>query len=303
MYVVAYVGVCLTNTINTKSELRVDPEEVPVLMTDNPFNTETHREKTAQIIYEAFDVPSFYLAPAAVLSLFATGNHTGMVIQSGHGITLGVPVQDGSFVNSALSQLDMGGEQLVDYMTKLLSERGYTFTTIAEKELVRDIKEKLAFVTLNYEDALKTEKNKIEQRSYELPDGMVIRIDQEQFKCPEPLFTPSLLGLEQDGIHKMVRTSILKCNQDIQKDLYNNIVFAGGNTMFGGIAERMTKELEALLPNSTKIRIVSPPERKYSAWIGGSILSCLSPFQKMWIPKSAYDEIGPSIAHRKYNFQ
>ncbi|ETO14278.1 actin [Reticulomyxa filosa] len=272
-------------------------------MTDNPFNTETHREKTAQIMYETFNVPSFYIAPAAVLSLFATGSHTGMVIQSGHGITLGVPIQNGSFVNSALSQLDIGGEQLTDYMIKLLSEQGYTFTTVAEKEIVRDIKERLTFVTLNYEDALKIKKNKIEQRSYELPDGMVIRIDQEQFKCPEPLFTPSLLGLEQDGIHKMVRTSILKCNEDIQKDLYNNLVFAGGNTMFGGIAERMKKKLEALLPNGTKIKIVSSPERRYSAWIGGSILSCLSDFQEMWIPKSNYDETGPSVINRKYNFR
>jgi len=91
----------------------------------------------------------------------------------------------------------------------------------------------------------------------------------------------------------------MKCDVDIRKDLYGNIVLSGGTTMFDGVAERMEKEIKALAPQSMKIKIVAPPERKYSVWIGGSILASLSTFQQMWISKQEYDESGPQIVHRK----
>lgn len=90
-----------------------------------------------------------------------------------------------------------------------------------------------------------------------------------------------------------------RCDVDIRKDLYANVVLSGGTTMFQGIGERMTKELTALAPSTMKIKVVAPPERKYSVWIGGSILSSLSTFQQMWISKGEYDESGPTIVHRK----
>jgi len=135
--------------------------------------------------------------------------------------------------------------------------------------------------------------------SYELPDGQVITIGNERFRAPEALFRPHVLGLETGGIHMAAFNSIMKCDLDIRRDLYGNIVLAGGNTMFPGIADRMLKEVEALAPSSMKIKIIAPPERKYSAWIGGSILASLSAFQPMWISKQEYDESGPSIVQRK----
>merc|ERR1711975_84950 len=121
----------------------------------------------------------------------------------------------------------------------------------------------------------------------ELPDGQVITIGNERFRCPEALFQPSFLGMETPGVHETTYNSIMKCDVDIRKDLYANIVLSGGTTMYAGIADRMSKE------------IIAPPERKYSVWIGGSILSSLSTFQQMWISKQEYDECGPSIVHRK----
>lgn len=91
----------------------------------------------------------------------------------------------------------------------------------------------------------------------------------------------------------------MKCDIDIRKDLYTNIVLSGGTTMYPGIADRMHKEIANLAPNSMKVKIIAPPERKYSVWIGGSILASLSTFQNMWISKQEYDESGPSIVHRK----
>ena len=118
--------------------------------------------------------------------------------------------------------------------------------------------------------------------------------------CPcQVLFQPSFVGKEASGIHDTTFQSIMKCDVDIRKDLYSNVVLSGGTTMFQGIGERMTKELTALAPSTMKIKVVAPPERKYSVWIGGSILSSLSTFQQMWISKGEYDESGPTIVHRK----
>ncbi|XP_004700850.1 actin, alpha skeletal muscle [Echinops telfairi] len=137
------------------------------------------------------------------------------------------------------------------------------------------------------------------EKSYELPDGQVITIGNERFLCPEALFQPSFLGMESCGIHETTFNSIMKCDIDIRKDLYANTVLSGGTTMYPGIADRMHKEITALAPSTMKIKIIAPPERKYSVWIGGSILASLSTFQQMWTSKQEYDESGPSIVHRK----
>merc|ERR1712053_40703 len=137
------------------------------------------------------------------------------------------------------------------------------------------------------------------EKTYELPDGNIITVGSERFRCPEVLFQPSFIGKEASGIHDTSFQSIMKCDVDIRKDLYANVVLSGGTTMFAGIGERMTKELTALAPSTMKIKVVAPPERKYSVWIGGSILSSLSTFQQMWITKGEYDESGPTIVHRK----
>jgi actin len=124
------------------------------------------------------------------------------------------------------------------------------------------------------------------------PGAQVITVGSERFRCPEVLFQPSMVGMEANGIHDTTFNSIMKCDVDIRKDLYSNIVLSGGTTMFPGIADRMTKEITALAPSAMKIKVVAPPERKYSVWIGGSILASLSTFQQMWISKSEYDESG-----------
>ena len=155
-------------------------------------------------------------------------------------------------------------------------------------------------MALDYEEELANAETSSEiEQNYELPDGQVITIGAERFRCPEVLFQPSFIGLEQDGIHRLTFQSIMKCDVDIRKDLYNNIVMSGGTTMFNGVAERMQKEVKLLAPDSMTIKIIAPPERKYSVWIGGSILSSLSTFEEMWISKNEYDEAGPSIVHRK----
>uniref|UniRef100_A0A0D3CS68 Actin n=1 Tax=Brassica oleracea var. oleracea TaxID=109376 RepID=A0A0D3CS68_BRAOL len=252
------------------NELRVAPEEHPMLLTEAPHNPKANRERITRIMFETFDVPATYVAIQAVLSLYGGGRTTGIVLDSGDGVSHTAPIYEGYALLHAINRLDLAGRDLSDALRNILTERGYTFTTSAEIEIEVE--------TAKSSSAI--------EKTYELPDGQVITIAAERFRCPEVFFQPYFVGMEAPGIHETTYNSIMNCDVDIRKDLY-------------GIADRRSKEITALAPINMKIKVVAPPERKYSVWIGGSILASLSTFQHMWISKAEYEESGPAIVHRK----
>eukprot|EP01084_Bolivina_argentea_P042086 77656_1 len=316
-------------------ELKIETEEYNMIIIEKPFRCEKNRAKLVQILFEEYRIPLLYIDYTVVASTFTTGKHNGIVLDFGYDTIWSVPVYEGYALERASNKIDMGGKHVTNYLMELLNNKINKFDMIPRKDIVVDIKHKLSFVALDSEQ-LQQENNV----SYRLPDGNTINIGIERMKCCEILFNSSLLHKKCDynGIHKLLYHSILKLktfDADDKIDLINNIVLSGGNSMFKGIENRLRKEIieyehlceeyaingylrSTIGPNKVIYKdvfnllskywhekmnvkkIIAKHWRKYSSWIGGSIIGSLSTLYGMSMRTNHYDEYGPNIAHRMF---
>ncbi|RKP28997.1 Actin/actin-like protein [Metschnikowia bicuspidata] len=309
------------------AELKTAPEDHPLLITEAPLNPRANRDRICQVLFETMGVPCVYVSIQAVLSLYASGRTTGVVVAVGDGVGHVVPVYDGFSLPTSVKRMDVAGRDVTDHLAfNIRRMSGVTFLSSAELDVVRCIKEQCCYLS---KDPVREEKRYLGVpysryvtptaddsglfATYKLPDGNVLSLGVEQFRAPEILFNPQLIGDESPGIHQLTALAIAKTDMDLRPTLYQNVVLSGGSTLLRNFGDRMLSELRAeQLQQSiagslaraskdslTKIKIYAPPERKYSTWIGGSILAGLSTFRKLWVTSQEYSA-DPDIVHRKF---
>ncbi|CAL2052052.1 unnamed protein product [Caenorhabditis brenneri] len=283
-----------------KNELHVKSEEHTVLLAESLSNPKANKEKMTEVMFERFNVPSYYVDKATALSLFHSGKTTGFVIDSGEGVTDIVSIYDYFVVPHTYLRLDLGGTHLTDFLSTLLAGRGFSLKT----KSVQDLKEQSCCVAPIWRERMNSESD-IGTTST-LEDSQANIIENLKFLCPEAFFEmrkffekgPFLVNMESLGLHRMCHKSILTCDHDHRKYLYSNIVLSGGSTLFPGLRERLEQEMRQLAPSSMTIRVADAKDHKHSVWCGGSFIASLPKFQEICISKEEYEESGSSVVHR-----
>ena len=292
----------LEHAVYDKQNLNAKMEEHPLLLTETPHNSSAHRRHLAQLIFETFRAPALFLAPPAVLSLYASGRTTGVVLDVGHGSTHCIPVYEGYALPHSIVRSDLGGMDVDDRLKLMLRKfGGLALETTAEYEFCTKMKEEICYVNATNDvggsatgGQASTTSTQTTSKTvpYQLPDGQIINISDQERTSPEVLFNPSLFGSEALPVHDTLLSSIAQSDLELRSTLYSNIVLSGGTSQTPGFGERLLYEVRKKAPQHVKIRISAPPERECSAWVGGSILASLATFKSMWITKEEYEEEG-----------
>ncbi|XP_058382156.1 uncharacterized protein LOC131394721 [Diceros bicornis minor] len=279
--------------------LHIAPEQHPLMVTEPPLNTMSNKEKVSQILFETFNVPALYLANQGVFSLYASGQTSGTTIESGEGMTYFVPIVEGCPLHQSTIQMDVAGQDLTLYLLQLLTDSGHSLVGTADREYIRDVKEKCCHVALDFNKGKMKASSPSNAQKYQLPDGREINIGRERFSCPEALFQTNLIGRNNLGIHMMAFRSISSCNPTLWRVLFGHVVLSGGTGSCSGLQLRMQKEISALVTPTINVKVSTSPYSRYGAWVGGSILCSLSTFKDMWVTSDEYKDIGSSMVSRR----
>eukprot|EP00258_Populus_trichocarpa_P030392 XP_024446411.1 actin-related protein 2 isoform X2 [Populus trichocarpa] len=287
------------------NQLKIDPMECKILLTDPPLNPSKNREKMVETMFEKYNFAGVFIQIQAVLTLYAQGLLTGLVIDSGDGVTHVVPVVDGYSFPHLTKRMNVAGRHITSYLVDLLSRRGYAMNRTADFETVREIKEKLCYISYDYKREYQLGlETTILVKNYTLPDGRIIKVGTERFQAPEALFTPELIDVEGDGMADMVFRCIQEMDIDNRMMLYQHIVLSGGSTMYPGLPSRLEKEildryLDAVLKGNKdglkklRLRIEDPPRRKHMVYLGGAVLAgIMKDAPEFWISRDDYLEEG-----------
>ncbi|CCG83552.1 putative Arp2/3 complex subunit [Taphrina deformans PYCC 5710] len=292
--------------------LKTDPKGQKILLTEPPMNPTSNRQRMCEVMFERYQFDGVYVAIQAVLSLYAQGLSSGVVVDSGDGVTHIVPVYESTVLNHLTRRLDVAGRDVTRQMISLLARRGYALNRTADFETVRQIKEKLCYVSYDLElDHKLADETTTLVENYTLPDGRVIKVGSERFEAPECLFQPHLVDCEQPGVAEYLFNTIQSADVDVRSDLYKAIVLSGGSSMYPGLPTRLEKELKQLWLTKVlhgdptrlskfKVRVEDPPRRRHSVFIGGAVLANIMRHNEhMWVTRAEWEELGPGQALAK----
>jgi actin-related protein len=277
------------------NELKVTPEAHNLFLTENIYNSNSDREKIAQIMFEKFNIFNIHIEPQPTMTLFSTSKTTGLIFESGDSCTQIVPIFEGYIIPQGVTSTPLAGRTLTDVFLSKIKDKLQKFKFSNYIEYAKKLKERYSFVKL--EGAPLSNSTEIE-----LPDGNKIALRDEQLNLPEIFFDPSSISLEFSGYPELVVEAIKKTDLNLRREFYANILLGGGNTDIKNFPERLKKEISSKIPSNiaSYLRINSQLERKYSAWIGASVVCSIGTFQQMWISKNDYEEVGPHVIHKKY---
>jgi len=296
----------------TFDRMKVDPTEHKILLTEPPSNPKKNKINMCKNMFEIYDFPAVKVSIQAMLVLYAQGLMTGVVVDSGDGVSHVVPVWEGIVPAHLIKRLNVAGRHITTHLIKLLQVRGYNFNRSADFETARQIKEKCCFIgyDLEIENRLALETTTLITK-YELPDGRVIKLDRERYQAPEILFDPEQCDVEQPGIAQMLFNMINEADIDLRAAFYKHIVLSGGSTMYPGLPSRMEKDMKELYlehvlkgnkknMSKFKLRIEDPPRRKHMVFLGGSVLAdIMKDREEFWITKAEWQDEGERIIEKK----
>ena len=267
------------------------PQDHVLYFTEKPLNPKANREKAFQIFFEEFEFGAVSYSRNSACALFGAGRLTGTVLDLGGGCNTVIPVYEGYVLPHAVQMLY--GDGITTDLSRMLSQSGQ-LTEPIDIDIVRNIKESVAYISANPES-----EDQLLPYNYTLPDGRVVVIREERHRCTESLFSPSLFGKEEIGIHKAISCAYQRLDNDI-KPLFRNLTLAGGTSLLPGLQERLQRELSLIQP-SVSYSYTLLPNRKHLAWYGASLITSLSTFPRSdgTHTKDEYDESGPSLVHRK----
>jgi len=277
------------------SQMRLASEEYGVIATESVYPSNGAREKWCQIYFEEFNVLNFYLINSAVSGLLASGRKSGLAVTLGEAHCAVVPVIDARVVPNSALVSNVTGNDLTNYLMRLLTDSGYQITTSVEREIVRHTKELFGRLAPSYDTALAQN----DQITYTLPNDDVWKFTNEHYRVAEPLFQPALIGYSAYGLHDLIYQSLKRLPAEHVDTCRESIVAFGGSSLFQGFQDRLMHQLQPLFGSSHPIKVHASHDRKHASWIGASIFSTLSDFAKLMITKQEYDEHGPTIVHTK----
>ncbi|KAG7392592.1 hypothetical protein PHYBOEH_006332 [Phytophthora boehmeriae] len=299
-------------------EIKVDPETaaLPVLCISSPSGSKKQQERMAQIMFESQKVCGFYFMQQCVLSLFASGRTRGLVVEVGHGSSHAIPIFEGYALPHAALHYNAGGVDISQRLHLLLSKRGVSFHSFP-LHTIDEIKESACSLSSGANHAVGQNQSEETNKPFELPDGTILQVDRQTQTAPaEVLFKPQELGDEHPlrpdkGLHECAAASIAMCDKDLQSDLLNAVVLAGGTTMLPGFSKRFQDELHAVLHRTgggSTANVIPDPvvrergynsQRKIAAWVGGSMFASLDTFRDIHITKQEWEEYHEAILDRK----